>query len=56
MRCRRLDMRQSLCGIRLSPAQRAQLTPDVVWDPELGSGRASRVELMRPADHRGRLA
>jgi hypothetical protein len=45
-------------GNRLSPMQYAQLTPtpDVVSDPGLGSGRASCVELMRSADHRGRLA
>jgi hypothetical protein len=29
-------MRESLRGIHLSPAQRAQLTPDVVRDPDLG--------------------
>jgi hypothetical protein len=49
VRCRRLDMRESLCGIRDSPAQ---LTPDVVWDPEFRSGCASCVAMMLPAHHR----
>jgi hypothetical protein len=47
-------MRESLCGIRHSLAQCAQLTltPDFVWDREFGSGCASRVAMMQPADHR----
>jgi len=38
--CRRLDMRESLCGMRVSPAQCAPLTltPDVVWDRGFRSG------------------
>ena len=52
--CRRLDMRESLCGMRLSPAQCAPLTltPDVVWDRGFRSGCASCVAMMQPADHR----
>jgi hypothetical protein len=44
-------------GTCLSPAQCAQLTltPDVVWDRDLGSGCALCVAMMQPADHRGRL-
>jgi hypothetical protein len=30
--CRRPDLRDSLCGICLGRAQRAQLMPGVVWD------------------------
>jgi len=42
VRCRRLDMRELLCGIRLSPAQCAQLmlTPDAVRDRHSRSGCA----------------
>ena len=41
-------------GMRLSPAQRAQLmlTSDVAWDQDVGSGGASCVAMMQPADHR----
>jgi hypothetical protein len=41
-------------GTGLSLAQCAQrtLTPDVAWDRDFGSGRASRVAMMEPADHR----
>ncbi len=41
-------------GMRLSLAQCAQLTltPDFVWDRDFGSGCASRVAMMQPADHR----
>ena len=49
--CRRLYMLESLCGIGHSPAQ-LTLTPDVVWDRDFGSGCASRVAMMQPADHR----
>ena len=39
-------------GMRLSPAQRAQLmlTSDVAWDQDVGSGGASCVAMMQPAD------
>jgi hypothetical protein len=39
-------------GMRLGLAQCAQLTPDVVWGRDFGSGCASRVAMMQPADHR----
>jgi hypothetical protein len=54
VRCRRFGKRESLCGIRVSLAQCAQLTltPDFVWDRDFGSGCASRVAMMHPADHR----
>jgi len=39
-------------GMRLGLAQCAQLTPDFVWDRDFGSGCASCVAMMRPADHR----
>jgi hypothetical protein len=41
-------------GMRLGLAQCAQLTltPDFVWDRDFGSGCASRVAMMQPADHR----
>ncbi len=39
-------------GTRLSPAQCAQLTPDVAWDRDSRSGCASCVAMMQPADHR----
>ena len=41
-------------GMRLGLAQCAQLTltPDVVWNRDFGSGCASRVAMMQPADHR----
>jgi hypothetical protein len=41
-------------GMPLSLTQRAQLmlTPDVVWDRGFGSGYASCVAMMQPADHR----
>jgi hypothetical protein len=39
-------------GMRLGLAQCAQLTPDVVWDRDFGSGCASRVAMMQPANHR----
>ena len=44
-------------GMRLGLAQCAQLTltPDFVWDRDFGSGGASRVAMMQPANHRGRL-
>ena len=47
-------MRESLYGIRLSPAQCAQLTltPDFVWDRDFGSGCASCVAMMQSADYR----
>ncbi len=38
--------------MRLSSAQCAQLTPDVVRDRGFRSGCASRVAMMQPADHR----
>jgi hypothetical protein len=38
--------------MRLSSAQGAQLTPDVVRDRGFRSGCASRVAMMQPADHR----
>ena len=38
-------------GTRLGLAQCAQLTPDVVWDRDFGSGCDSRVAMMQPADH-----
>jgi hypothetical protein len=38
--------------MRLSLAQGAQLTPDVVWDRDFGSRCASCVAMMQPADHR----
>jgi hypothetical protein len=43
-------------GMRLGLAQCAQLTltPDFVWDRDFGSGCASRVAMMQPADHRER--
>jgi hypothetical protein len=52
VRCRRFDKRESLCGIRVSLAQRTQLTPDVAWDRDFGSACSSRVAMMQPADHR----
>ena len=54
MRCRRFDKRESLCGIRVSLAQCAQLTltPDVVWDRDFGLGCASCVAMMQATDHR----
>jgi hypothetical protein len=47
-------MRESLCGIRQSPAQCAQLTltPDVVWDRDFGSSCASCVAMVQATDHR----
>jgi len=47
-------MRESLCGIRHSPAQCAQLTltPDVVWDRDFGSSCASCVAIVQATDHR----
>ncbi len=39
-------------GNRLSSAQCARLTPDVVRDRGFRSGGASRVAMMQPADHR----
>ena len=39
-------------GMRLRLAQCAQLTPDVVWDRDFGSGCASRVAMTQPANHR----
>ncbi|MBW2161063.1 MAG: hypothetical protein JRH14_14075, partial [Deltaproteobacteria bacterium] len=39
-------------GMRLSLAQCAQLTPDFAWDRGFGSGCASGVAMMQPADHR----
>jgi hypothetical protein len=39
-------------GIRLGLAQCAQLTLDFVWERAFGSGCASRVAMMQPADHR----
>jgi hypothetical protein len=50
VRCRPFDKR----GMGLGLAQCAQptLTPDVVWDRDFGSGCASRVAMMQPADHR----
>ena len=38
--------------MRLGLAQCAQLTPDFVWDRDFGSGCASGVTMMQPADHR----
>jgi hypothetical protein len=52
VRHRRPDVRQSLCGMRLSPVQYAQLTPDAAWDRDVGLGCASCVAMMQPADHR----
>jgi hypothetical protein len=51
---RRLDMRESIYGIRHSPAQRAQLTltPDVVWDRDFGSRCASCIAMVQATDHR----
>jgi hypothetical protein len=47
-------MRESLCSIGHSPVQYAQLTltSDVAWDRDVGSGGASCVAMMQPADHR----
>ena len=41
-------------GMRLGLAQCAQLTltHDFAWDRDFGSGGASRVAMMQPADHR----
>ena len=41
-------------GMRLSLAQCAQLmlTSDVAWDRDFGSGGASCVAVVQPADHR----
>ena len=41
-------------GMRLGLAQCTQLTPtrDFAWDRDFGSGCASRVAMMQPADHR----
>ena len=41
-------------AFRLSPLQCAHLTlmPDIVWDRDFGSGCASCVAMMQPADHR----
>ena len=41
-------------GMRLGLAQCAQLTrtPDFLWDRDFGSGCASCVAMMQPADHR----
>jgi hypothetical protein len=37
-------------GMRLGLAQCAQLTPDFVWDRDFGSGSASCVAMMQPAE------
>ena len=48
MGCRRLDMRESLCGIRLGSAQCAQTSREV----ETFAQAATCVAMMQPADHR----